>query len=104
MMINYNKTQIMKISKRLSNNKEEIIDGFKTCNKYKYLGTIWSNSLDPRHHIADIAKKIHFITHKVWILRKYNNIKNNRNLFETLILPHLALLTSSGDLYTPKQI
>jgi hypothetical protein len=65
--------------------------GYPVVECYKYLGMLVNGDLDIKDHLKNINQKANFISFKLYGLRKLDDIKLNRNMFKTFIMPSYRL-------------
>ena len=71
---------------------DETINNIPYVPEYKYLGTWIKGNLDPTPHLNKHAEKANFLCRRFYYLRKQNDLKFNRNLFQIFILPEARML------------
>ncbi len=101
--INKNKSKIMIITKRKTKAKNKLLLGYEYTDKYKYLGSVWDETLNPVYHINEIKKKVQFLQCKMTPIRMKMDMKTNKTLFKVFILPLFRILSSCFNFYNEKQ-
>jgi hypothetical protein len=69
----------------------EVVDGYPVVASYRYLGLMLNGRLDLTEHKKLINRKAGFICHKLYGLRKRDDLRINVNLFKVFIMPSYRL-------------
>lgn len=90
MEVNRRKSGVLVISGSALRVGDELA-GYPVVSSYKYLGLHLNGRLDLRDHLMAINRKAGFLSHKLYGIRILDDLKLNRNLFFTFIMPSYRL-------------
>lgn len=73
------------------NMKDREIEGIPVVNSYKYLGFQLNKDFKAANHLSETARKVNAFTSMMYPIRRHDNLRINRNLFELYLLPNYRL-------------
>jgi hypothetical protein len=90
MEVNRAKSGVLNISGSSVRPGEEI-GGYPVVKTYKYLGLMLNGQLNMKDHLKAINRKANFIAHRLYGIRRIDDLRMNMNMFRTFVMPSYRL-------------